>query len=109
MLKWNGSCTSFCNNKALSLSTTLVKELQPRLKRLVGLEKENLDQNHQAQDDLGTLQAAYYQAARTLLLLIQFVDLNVRGLRKILKKHDKLTGGNLSNEYFRHVKQQSGR
>jgi len=40
--------------------------------------------------------------ASSLLRLIQYVDLNVTGLRKILKKHDKLNDRTLSNIYFGH-------
>lgn len=90
------------------LSTTLVQELQPRLDGLlkqIQYDKGSTDLliPDYLPDDMVALQAAYYQEARTLLRLIQFVDLNVTGLRKILKKHDKLTGGHLSHEYFRHV------
>lgn len=40
--------------------------------------------------------------ASSLLHLIQFVDLNVTGLRKILKKHDKINRKTLSKIYFGH-------
>jgi hypothetical protein len=40
--------------------------------------------------------------ASSLLHLIQFVDLNVTGLRKILKKHDKINKKTLSKIYFGH-------
>jgi SPX domain protein involved in polyphosphate accumulation len=35
-----------------------------------------------------------------LLQLVQFIDLNVTGIRKILKKHDKITRTRLSSAYF---------
>jgi hypothetical protein len=40
-------------------------------------------------EDLDSLQTLYHEIALHLLHLIQYVDLNVTGIRKILKKHDK--------------------
>ena len=51
--------------------------------------------------DCQVLHRRYHSVALELLNLIQYVDLNVTGLRKILKKHDKQTHNNLSNLYFR--------
>jgi MFS family permease len=44
-----------------------------------------------------------HEAALDLLHLIQFVDLNVTGIRKILKKHDKVTRIRLSPVYLESV------
>ncbi|KAL7555810.1 hypothetical protein ACA910_002275 [Epithemia clementina (nom. ined.)] len=41
----------------------------------------------------------YCHTAMHLLRLIQYVDLNITGIRKILKKHDKLCHTNLSTLY----------
>ena len=50
--------------------------------------------------ELEQLRQEYTQAAYTLLHLVHYVDLNVTGLRKILKKHDKVTGRKLSQACF---------
>lgn len=49
--------------------------------------------NHQQQDtvwnNLDSLTTAYRDFARDLLQFVNFIDTNITGLRKILKKHDK--------------------
>jgi SPX domain len=47
-----------------------------------------------------TLYERYHATAVDLLHLIQYVDLNLTGIRKILKKHDKITGRGLSSRYL---------
>lgn len=42
---------------------------------------------------------AYQSVGKDLLKLLQFVDINATGLRKILKKFDKRVGYRLSDEY----------
>jgi hypothetical protein len=46
------------------------------------------------------LHQKYYHVAIHLLHLIQFVDLNMTGIRKILEKHDKKLHANLSKAYL---------
>jgi hypothetical protein len=53
-------------------------------------------------EKLETLSNELYKIAEHLLHLVQFVDLNVTGIRKILKKHDKITRTRLSSAYFHH-------
>jgi MFS family permease len=50
--------------------------------------------------DVSKLPELIHEAALQLLHLIQFVDLNVTGIRKILKKHDKITRRKLSPLYL---------
>ncbi|KAH9573003.1 hypothetical protein CY35_02G182800 [Sphagnum magellanicum] len=45
------------------------------------------------------LQQAYESVGKDLLKLLQFVDMNATGLRKILKKFDKHVGYRLTDEY----------
>ncbi|CAM6043916.1 unnamed protein product [Sphagnum compactum] len=45
------------------------------------------------------LQQAYESVGKDLLKLLQFVDMNATGLRKILKKFDKHVGYHLTDEY----------
>ena len=51
--------------------------------------------------NVDALQARYKEVAIRVLRLIRFIDLNVTGIRKIIKKHDKRYGGNLSGSYLR--------
>ena len=44
-----------------------------------------------ALNELQELHSGYIKAARSILRFVSFVDLNVRPVRKILKKYDKLT------------------
>lgn len=46
------------------------------------------------------LEEKYVEAGEKILRLIRFVDLNVTGFRKILKKHDKLARTKLSLSYL---------
>nr|XP_024377632.1 SPX domain-containing membrane protein At4g11810-like isoform X3 [Physcomitrium patens] len=48
---------------------------------------------------ISRLRDAYHAVGEDLLALLQFVDLNATGLRKILKKFDKRVGYRLSDEY----------
>jgi hypothetical protein len=50
--------------------------------------------------ELVLLEEKYVEIGIAILRLIRFVDLNVTGLRKILKKHDKLTRSKLSLSYL---------
>jgi hypothetical protein len=50
--------------------------------------------------DFTKLSGLIHEAAQQLLYLIQFVDMNVTGIRKILKKHDKITRRKLSALYL---------
>jgi hypothetical protein len=50
--------------------------------------------------DFTELPDLIHDAAQQLLHLIQFVDMNVTGIRKILKKHDKITRRKLSALYL---------
>ncbi len=45
------------------------------------------------------LQQAYESVGKDLLKLLQFVDMNATGLRKILKKFDKHVGYRLTDKY----------
>jgi hypothetical protein len=56
----------------------------------------------EATEELETLSNELYKIAEHLLHLVQFIDLNVTGIRKILKKHDKITRTRLSSAYFHH-------
>ncbi len=51
-------------------------------------------------EELGRIHGGYAQAARRVLRFVAFVDLNVTAVRKILKKHDKITRGKLSFSYL---------
>jgi predicted MFS family arabinose efflux permease len=52
--------------------------------------------------ELENLSNELYKIAEHLLHLVQFIDLNVTGIRKILKKHDKITRTRLSSIYLSH-------
>jgi hypothetical protein len=53
-------------------------------------------------EELENLSNELYKIAEHLLHLVQFIDLNVTGIRKILKKHDKITRARLSSVYLNH-------
>ena len=63
-------------------------------------QKELADHPASFAEEYTTLRENYLAAAKDLLQLIKFVDLNVVGIRKILKKHDKITGLKLSPRYL---------
>ena len=46
----------------------------------------------------------YYQIGIQLLRLYQFIDINVTGIRKLLKKHDKIVYGSSSQRRGKHSK-----
>eukprot|EP00977_Amphora_coffeiformis_P015384 scaffold4510_cov183-Amphora_coffeaeformis.AAC.69 len=75
-----------------SLSSRLINDLEPQLQSL------NNGKEFSVYNDL---YCQYQQCAQSLFALVQFVALNVTGLRKILKKHDKITGLSLSKDYLR--------
>ena len=50
--------------------------------------------------ELVYLEDKYIEAGEKILKLIRFIDLNVTGFRKILKKHDKLARTKLSLSYL---------
>ena len=60
-------------------------------------------------DSLHHLKHKYVQIGENILRLIRFVDLNVTGFRKILKKYDKVTRKNLSLHYLTLTGTTSGR
>ncbi|CAB9521859.1 SPX domain-containing membrane protein OsI [Seminavis robusta] len=51
-------------------------------------------------DELVQLEGTYVETGIALLRLIRFVDLNMQGFRKILKKHDKVARSKLSLSYL---------
>ena len=51
-------------------------------------------------DELVSMEEKYVAAGLALLQLIRFIDLNITGFRKILKKHDKITHFKLSALYL---------
>lgn len=53
-----------------------------------------------ALDELHEIHDGYAIAARSILRFVAFVDLNVTAVRKILKKHDKITKRKLSYTYL---------
>ena len=64
--------------------------------------REDEDTEHEGSNDavrVSRLRDAYEAVGQDLLDLLQFVDLNATGLRKILKKFDKRVGYRLSDEY----------
>lgn len=82
-----------------ALSSKLMQDLEPRLVSLT---------NNNVELELSEYMALYndYEAcAQTLLTLVQYVALNIQGVRKIIKKHDKITGLRLSNMYLKDDKQ----
>jgi cyanate permease len=52
------------------------------------------------EDEFNEIYAGYQQAGEKILRLVQFLDLNVTGIRKILKKHDKCMSVKLSKAFF---------
>ena len=84
-----------------------VKALEAQLEKILCfvLEEEgriarNLHELRQEQRRSSVLESQYWDTATDLLHLLQFLDLNVTGLRKILKKHDKHSGTKLMPVYF---------
>ena len=59
--------------------------------------QQQSDQQGNNNDDL---YAQYHALAVLMLQLIHFVESNVTGMRKILKKHDKITKGHLLTEFL---------
>ena len=53
-----------------------------------------------ATNELKHIHEGYAMAARSVLKFVAFVDLNVTAVRKILKKHDKVTKKKLSHTYL---------
>ncbi len=53
-----------------------------------------------AMNELKDIHCNYAMAARLVLRFVRFVDLNVSAVRKILKKHDKITKSKLSHYYM---------
>lgn len=51
-------------------------------------------------EELGKIHGGYASAARSVLRFVAFVDLNVTAVRKILKKHDKVTKRQFSLGYL---------
>jgi hypothetical protein len=64
------------------------------------LRDQLLDPEKDTLRELILLEDKYMQAGMSLLKLIRFVELNVTGFRKILKKHDKILRTNLSLSYL---------
>lgn len=60
------------------------------------------DRAHTAttEDEFNGIYNGYEQAGAHILRLVQFLDLNVTGIRKILKKHDKCMSVKLSKAFF---------
>jgi predicted MFS family arabinose efflux permease len=54
----------------------------------------------QTEDELGALNQSYQDAGRHLLGLVKFVELNVTGLRKIIKKHDKIMSTKIATRFW---------
>lgn len=71
--------------------------------QLVELRRQQLDPGA----DRRSIRERYHSVGASLLHLIQYVDLNVTGVRKILKKHDKLRHWNASKYYLGSNKQSS--
>mmetsp|Transcript_13633 Transcript_13633/g.29536 ORF Transcript_13633/g.29536 Transcript_13633/m.29536 type:complete len:778 (-) Transcript_13633:200-2533(-) len=65
-----------------------------------GVESNNVHIRAALQEELGKLHGGYAFAARSVLRFVAFVDLNVTAVRKILKKHDKITKHKLSYAYL---------
>jgi hypothetical protein len=84
------------------ISRRLMVELAPRLHELLLVaapDSANSTGSGQ-RDAYYKLYKDYQACAYDILYLVQFVDLNVTALRKILKKHDKITGTKLSPVYL---------
>lgn len=71
-----------------------------RLRRADGGDGGGTVEVRLALDELGKLHAGYASAAKLVLRFVAFVDLNVTAVRKILKKHDKVTERKLSQSYL---------
>ena len=65
-----------------------------------GMAEENAATNRGANPSLFQLYADYHALAELLLHLVHFVEVNVTGIRKILKKHDKNTHKHLTYQYI---------
>lgn len=52
------------------------------------------------EDEFDAIYDGYEQIGAHILRLVQFLDLNVTGIRKILKKHDKCMSAKLSKAFF---------
>lgn len=75
---------------------TLADQLRACRFRLVEIKSSS----HARPSQSSNLEQDFTNLAYQLLRLIQFVDLNLTGLRKILKKHDKMFNKNLSKLYL---------
>lgn len=58
-------------------------------------------QNEDIADTIAQLRQRYFEAGRLIIRLYQFVDVNVTGIRKILKKHDKIFNLTLAQQFLR--------
>ena len=73
-----------------------------QLARLRQEQRQLLASHNGGPSSVTFLDEGFYETAVDLLHLVRFVDLNVLAIRKILKKHDKITGGKLSSLYLGH-------
>lgn len=68
--------------------------------KLLRSSSTNADAEEANNPTLHHFYAEFHALAITLLRLIHFVEANVTGIRKILKKHDKVTKKHLTNQYI---------